>query len=58
MTHIINKYFIFNVFPHLFTRRGKLVWVWGQGFEVLRDGLEMGNLSQHRNLLILQGQDM
>ncbi len=41
-------------FPHLFTGRGKLVWIRGQSFEVIRDSLEMGDLSQHRNLLILK----
>lgn len=30
------------------------MWVRGQGFEVLRDGLEMGNLCQHGHLLILK----
>lgn len=41
-------------FPHLFTSRGKLVGVRGQRFEVIRDRLEMCDLSQHRNLLILK----
>lgn len=43
---------------HLFTGRRKLVRVRGQGFEVIRDGLEMDDLSQHRNLLILKEQFM
>lgn len=46
--------FILDVFPNLFTSRGKLVWVRSQGFEVIRDGLEMSDLSQHGNFLILK----
>lgn len=41
-------------FPHLLTSRGKLVRVRGQCFKVIRDCLEVSDLSQQRNFLILK----
>lgn len=46
--------FILSFFPHLLASRGKLVWVRGQRFKVVRDCLEVGDLSQQRNFLILK----
>ena len=37
----------------LFAGGRQLVGVGGQGFEVIRDGLEMGDLTQHGDLLVL-----
>lgn len=46
-------WFSFNVgvvYFHLLTSSRQFVWVRGQGFEVIRNGLEMCDLPQHRNL--------
>lgn len=55
-TGILFIYFFCNPwhFSHLFARGRELVGVRGQGFEVIGDCLEVGDLTQHRNLLVLR----